>query len=138
MLLITVLCFVFPGCLISEAAEWVPIGRGVLDSSGTFDVLVDKDTIERSGEDVQFWQAHVFYALQTLPEGRTYLRVLIRRRINCSDGSFLNTDAIFYDSEGNVVDNYKNFNIEPSDNPAPPGTVSEAVKNYICEKDENK
>lgn len=125
-------------CVSVRAAEWTAVGKGELNGSGSFDVLIDRETIERKGEDVRFWQAHVFYRPQTLPSGQTYVRVLIRRKIDCGEKSESNMEAIFYDSDGNVVDNYMNFKKEPSLKPADAGTVGEAVINFICGEEGQK
>ncbi len=123
----------FLSTIVCGAMEWSYVGFGVVDGLNRFNVYVD-NTSPPTPEGVHtFWQGHVFYNDQFLPDGKTYLRISIRRSINCSDRTSVTKEAVFYDGSNSVVDRYTPPAEDAVFNPVEAGSIDEAVLNFICD-----
>lgn len=118
----------------SEAADWRKVGYGTIEDAAKFDVYVDTDSIIEIGDNIRFWQGHVFYAVQPLPTGGEYVRISIERVVNCAQSSDSNVQAIFYGRDNSIIHEYKDdIHLEP----AGPDTIRLGVLRFVCEYKKN-
>lgn len=116
---------------VARSVEWTPIGYGTLEDSSRFDVFIDTQSIRTVNGKTRFWQGHVFYEEQTLPSGKSYIRVTIGKSVDCASRTDSNVEAVFYAPDGSVVDNYT-AGAASELKPVVPETISEAVLGFVC------
>lgn len=116
----------------SGSVEWKLLGYGTLDNSARFDVFIDTQSIESLNRNIRFWEGHVFYSEQHLPSGGSYTRVSILRIVDCTEKSDSNLEAVFYGSDGSVLDRFA-ANAGAELKPVEPGTTSGAVLQFVCD-----
>ncbi|MEQ9617954.1 MAG: hypothetical protein RIG61_02140 [Deltaproteobacteria bacterium] len=117
---------------VAASVEWKLLGYGTLDDSARFDVFVDTETIRDLNGNIRFWEGHVFYSEQPLPSGGSYLRVSILRIVHCGEKSDSDLEAVFYGSDGSVVDRFAARGaggLKPVD----AGTIRGAVLEFVCD-----
>ena len=113
------------------AVAWKPLGYGSLNGLEKFSVFVDTDSIHHEHGKVRFWQGHVFYSEQALLSGKTYVRVSIERVVDCAANTDSTLEAIFYGTDGSIVDRYSAEG-DARFNTVTPSSISGAVYNFIC------
>jgi len=126
-----VTCFLFIAASNADAVSWKSVGSGSLKGLEKFEVFIDTDSIRRENGKVTFWQGHVFYSEQTLPAGKTYVRVSMERVVDCASDTASTLEAVFYGADGSIVDRYAAGRDVKFDTVSP-GSISGAVFNYIC------
>jgi hypothetical protein len=129
-----VTCFLFIAASNADAVSWKSVGSGSLKGIEKFDVFIDTDSIRRENGKVTFWQGHVFYSEQTLPTGKPYVRVSMERVVDCTTNTASTLEAVFYGSDGSIVDRYAAGRDVKFDTVSA-GSISGAVFNYICGSD---
>lgn len=117
---------------VSGSVEWKLLGYGTLDNSARFGVYIDTESIGSFDGNIGFWEGHVFYSEQLLPSGVSYVRVSILRIVDCKAKSDSNLEAVFYGSDGSIVDRFRaqgGAELKPVDT----GTISSAVLEFVCD-----
>ena len=117
--------------LEARTVEWKHLGYGTLDNSARFDVYIDAESISSLNGHIRFWEGHVFYSEQPLPSGVSYLRVSILRIVDCRDNADSNLEAVFYGSDGSVVDRFAS-DVNTEFKSVDDGTISGAVLKFVC------
>lgn len=115
--------------LSAQASEWRQLGYGTLNGV-RFDVYIDSKATLRVGDQVRFWQGHVFYADQQLPSGAGYIRVSIEREGGCEQKSAKTLRALFYSRDGSVVYDYGGDST--GNKPVSPDTIDTKALEYAC------
>lgn len=113
------------------AVKWQSVGYGTLEDSSRFDVFVDTESIRTVDGKTRFWQGHVFYEEQPLPTGKSFIRITIGKTVDCATRSDSNVEAVFYGTDGAVVDRYDSEGMSQL-KPVIPETISSAVLDYVC------
>lgn len=132
----SVLLTAFAACNAYAAEDWVTIAT----NSPNITFAVDKDSIQREGSAVTFWEKMEYVTPETTDQasGKKIKEKKVRRIINCKERTQGYNYGVTYAEDGSFITSIMLKASQVKMTSIPPGTIAEAELNLVCKEEGKK